>query len=82
MQAPYDALLSSNEIYNIKEYCKKSKYLFKKSFKNEMEEFDYYLRIIYLELFKKMFLEGNINKFLSNDFSKYKLSYFLKYKND
>ena len=61
----------------IKEYCKNSKYYKVKKFKNNEQEKEYYLKILYIELFNKIFLENEIQKITNSNFKKYKLKYFL-----
>ena len=46
------------------------------NFKDKEYEIDYYLKIIYIELFKKMFLE-DIDKYYNENLRKYKLNHFI-----
>ena len=63
------------KLNEIKSIVKKSKYYKEMKFKDKDYETDYYLKLLYIELFKKMFLE-DIEKFYNCDFKDYKLNYF------
>ena len=63
------------KLNEIKSIVKTSKYYKEIKFKDKDYETDYYLKLLYIELFKKMFLE-DIEKFYNCDFKDYKLNYF------
>ena len=62
-------------IDNIKEVCKKSKFYKYKKFDDIFYEIDYYMKILYLELFEKIFLENN-QKYISKKINDLKLDFF------
>lgn len=64
------------KIDEIKELASKSDYYKNINFKDKEYEIDYYLKIIYIELFKKMFLE-DIDKYYNENLRKYKLNHFI-----
>lgn len=59
----------------VKEICKKSEFYKKKKFDNQFYEIDYYLKITYLEIFKKMFIEER-EKYLTDTFGDFDLLHF------
>ena len=60
---------------NLKNASKQSKFYSPKKFDDEYYEIDYYMKIIYLELFKKIFLEKK-GKYLKEKIEKYDLTFF------
>ena len=61
---------------DLKKICRKSKFYKIKKFDDEFYEIDYYMKIIYIELFKKLFLSNFKHQFNKDDFEKYDLTYF------
>ena len=68
-------LVGDISIDNIKEVCKKSKFYKYKKFDDIFYEIDYYMKILYLELFEKIFLENN-QKYISKKINDLKLDFF------
>lgn len=64
------------ELNDIKDLCKKSKFFKNKTFDDKFYEIDYYMKILYLELFEKIFLEKNSKKILEDKIDKYDIYYF------
>ena len=62
-------------IDNIKEVSKKSKFYKYKKFDDIFYEIDYYMKILYLELFEKIFLENN-QRYISKKINDLKLDFF------
>lgn len=65
------------KLSDIKSIGKKSKYYKEIKFIDSDYEIDYYLKIVYIELFKKIFLE-DIEKYYNGDFSNHKLNDFFE----
>ena len=59
----------------IKEICKKNRFYKAKNFDDEFYEVDYFMKLIYLELFEKIFFE-NEQKFLKKTIKRFDLQYF------
>ncbi len=59
----------------IKEICKKSEFYKPREFDNQFYAIDYYLKITYLEIFKKMFIEEK-SKYLTDEFGEFDLLHF------
>lgn len=60
---------------DLKEVCKKSKYYKKSKFDDIYYEIDYFMKIIYIELFEKMFIQ-DIDKYINKDIGNYDMTYF------
>ncbi len=60
---------------NLKDIAKKSEFYQDKKFDDQFYEIDYFMKIIYIELFKKLFIQ-NSHKFKDNNFEDYDLTYF------
>lgn len=60
----------------LKNICKRSEFYTPKKFDDEFYEIDYFMKIVYIELFKKLFLQNNISMYMENNFERYDLTYF------
>ena len=61
---------------DIKNICKRSEYYREKKFNDEFYEIDYFMKLLYIEIFRKIFMQGNIDKYVENRFWNYDLTYF------
>ena len=62
-------------LQEIKELAQKSKFYIERKFNDEFYEIDYFMKIIYLEIFEKMFIKEN-ELLLTEKYKKYNLLYF------
>lgn len=65
----------SIKVEDLKEVCKKSKYYKKSKFDDIYYEIDYFMKIIYIELFEKMFIR-DIDKYINKNIGNYDITYF------
>ena len=62
----------------IKRIAQKSNLYKKTKFSDENSETDYIIKILYVEIFKKIFFSKNIEKYFNGDFNRYNLNYFIR----